>query len=82
MKKPKRFDNFLYRHFKRTGHPPTKVSVQPVEITTYDEHFTARFKIIKRHETELKLIKLLQSKKISNDQELIQSDPISISTGF
>ena len=44
--------NFLYRHFKRTGHSPTKVSVQPVEIITYDENSTPRFKIIKRHETE------------------------------
>ena len=32
--KPKRVDNFLYRHFKHTGHSPTKVSVQPVEIIT------------------------------------------------
>ena len=31
MKKPKKFDNFLYRHCKRTGHSSTKVSVQPVE---------------------------------------------------
>ena len=31
IKKPKRFDNFLYRHFKRTGHSSTNVSVQPVE---------------------------------------------------
>ena len=61
MKKPKRFDNFLYRHFKRTGHSPTKVSVQPVQIITYDENCTPRFKTIKRHETELKWIKLLQT---------------------
>ena len=47
MKKPKRFDNFLYRHFKRNGHSPTNASVQPVEIITYDENFTPRFKIIK-----------------------------------
>ena len=53
MKKPKRFDSFLYRHFKHTGHTLTKVSVQPVEIITYDENSTPRFKIIKRHETEL-----------------------------
>ena len=59
MKKPKRFDNFLYRHIKRTGHSPTKFSVQPVEIMTYDESFTPVFKIIKRHKTELKWIKLL-----------------------
>ena len=51
----------FYRHFKRTGHSPTKVSVQSVEIITYDENSTPRFKIIKRHETELKWIKLFQT---------------------
>ena len=53
-----RYGNFLYRHFKRIGHTPTKVSVQPVEIETYDLNSTPRFKIIK---TELKWIKLLQT---------------------
>ena len=61
MKKPKIFDNFLYRHFKRTRHSPTKVSDQPVEIITYDANSTPRFKIIERHETELKWVKLLQT---------------------
>ena len=61
MKKPKRFDNFLYRHYKLTGHSPIKVLVQPVEILTYDENSTPRFKIIKRHETELKWLKLFQT---------------------
>ena len=46
MKKPKRFDNFLYRHFKRIGHSPIKVSVHPVEIITYDENSNPRFKIM------------------------------------
>ena len=54
MKNPKRFDNFLYRHFRRTGHSPTKLSVQPVAIINYDENSTPRFKIIKRHDTEIK----------------------------
>ena len=61
MKKPKRFDSFHYWHFKSTGHSPTKVSVQPLEIITYDENSTPRFKIIKRHGTELKWIQLLQT---------------------
>ena len=47
MKQPKRFDNFLY---------------QPVEIITYDENSSPRFKIIKRHATDiLKWIELLQT---------------------
>ena len=31
IKKPKRFDTFLYQHFNRTGHSPYNVLVQPVE---------------------------------------------------
>ena len=33
--------------------------MQPVEKLTYDKNYSSRFKIIKRHETELKWIKLL-----------------------
>ena len=60
MNKPKN-DNFLYRHFKRIGHTPVNILVQPVEKITYDANSTSRFKIIERHETELKWIKLLQT---------------------
>ena len=31
MKKPKKFDTFLYRHFKSNGHSPSKIVIQPVE---------------------------------------------------
>ena len=31
MKKPKKFDTFLYRHFKSSGHSPSKISI--VRIT-------------------------------------------------
>ena len=31
IKKPKKIDTFLYQHFKRTGHSPDNVLVQPVE---------------------------------------------------
>ena len=61
MKKPKPIDTFLYQHFKRTGHSPNDVLVQPVEKLSYDKNSSSRFKIIKRHETELKWIKLLQT---------------------
>ena len=54
-------DNFLYRHFKRKGHTLLIFLVQPVEKITYDANSTCRFKIIKRHETELKWIKLLHT---------------------
>ena len=61
MKKPKPIDTFLYQHFKRTGHSPNDGLVQPVEKLTYDKNSSSRFKIIKRHKTELKWIKLLQT---------------------
>ena len=31
MNKPKKFDTFLYRHFKSNGHSPSKIVIQPVE---------------------------------------------------
>ena len=47
----------LYQHFKRTGHSPDNVLVQPVEKLIYDENSSVRFNSIKRFETELKWIK-------------------------
>ena len=52
MIKPKPIDTFLYQHFKLTGHSPK---------LTYEKKSSSRFKITKRHETELKWIKLLQT---------------------
>ena len=61
IKKPKKIDTFLYQHFKRTCHSPDNVLVLPVEKLIYDENSLVRFNTIKRLETELKWIKLLQS---------------------
>ena len=52
---------FLYRHFKNNGHSPYKIVIQPVEKIIYDPNSSTRLKNIKRHETELKWIKFLQS---------------------
>ena len=54
-------DTFLYQHFRRAGHSPGDVSIQPVEKIKYDDTSSSRFKITKRHETELKWTKLLQT---------------------
>ena len=54
-------DTFLYRHFKNNGHSPSKIIIQPVEKIKYDPNSSTRLKNIKRHETELKWIKFLQS---------------------
>ena len=59
--KPKKIDTFLYQQFKRTGHSPNKVLVQPAEKLSYDENFSVRFNNIKRFETEFKWTKLLQT---------------------
>ena len=61
MKKPKKFDTFLYCHFKSNGHSPSKIVIQPVEKNIYDPNSSTRLKNIKSHETELKWIKFLQS---------------------
>ena len=61
MKKPKKIDTFLYRHFKSNGHSPSKIVIQPVENIIYDPNSPTRLKNIKRHETVLKWIKFLQS---------------------
>ena len=61
MKKPKPIGSFLYGHFKLTGHSPNDALVQPVEKLTYDKNSSSRFKIIKRHKTELKWMNLLQT---------------------
>ena len=54
LKSPENIDTFLYQHCRRTGHSPGDVSIQPVEKILYDDTSSSRFKIIKRHETELK----------------------------
>ena len=42
MKKPKPIDNFLYQHFKLTGHSPDDVLVQSVEKLLYDKNSSSR----------------------------------------
>ena len=44
MKKPKKFDTFLYRRFKSNGHSPSKIGIQPVEKNIYDPNSSTRLK--------------------------------------
>ena len=46
IRKPKNNDTFLYQHFKRTGHSPNDVKVQPVEKISYDENSSVRLKTL------------------------------------
>ena len=48
MKKPKKFDTFLYRHFKSNGHSPSKIVIQPVENIIYDPNSSTTLKKILR----------------------------------
>ena len=61
MEKPKKFDTFLYRHFKSNSHSPSRIVIQPLEKIIHDPNSSTKLKNIKRHETELKWIKFLQS---------------------
>ena len=51
-KKPRKIDNFLYRHFKQTNHSTSSISIQPVETITYNDNSTRRYRNILRHELE------------------------------
>ena len=78
IKKHKKIDTFLYQHFKRTGHSPDNALVQPVEKLFYDVNSSVRFNTIKRLETELKWIKLLQSASpLGFDDNIYQEGYIS-----
>ena len=54
IKKPRKIDNFLYRHFKQTNHCTSSVSIQHVEKITYGDNSTKRYINILRHGLELK----------------------------
>ena len=70
-------------HFKRTGHSPYNVLVQPVEKLIYDENSSVKFNTIKRLETELKWIKLLQSASpLGFNDNTYQEGNISIMPDF
>lgn len=59
--KNKKVRNFLYQHFRRTGHSFKYVTVQPVEQIYYDSNITSSFKSKARFIAELDWIKKLQT---------------------
>ena len=61
-----------------TGHSPDNVLVQSVEKLMYDENSSVRFNTIKRLETELKWIQLLQcASPLGNNDTIYQEGNIS-----
>ena len=42
MKRPNKFDTFLYHHFENNGHFPSKIVIQPVEKMLSDPNSSSR----------------------------------------
>ena len=59
--KPRKIDNFPYRHFKKVHYSTSTISIQPVEKITYGDNTTKIYRNFLRHELELKRIKLLRT---------------------
>ena len=78
MKKPNKFDTFLYHRFKNNGHSTSRILIQPVEKIIYDPNSSPRLRNIKRDETGLKWIKFLQSPfHLGFDDNIIHTGNIS-----
>ena len=59
--KSKKLRNFLYQHFRKSGHDTDFITIQPVEHVSYDAHATNSFKLKARFIAELKWITNLQT---------------------
>ena len=57
----KRLKNYVYRHFRQSGHDVNNITIQPVEKLIFDKNTTNGFKIKARHIKEFEWIKRLQS---------------------
>ena len=61
VRNSKKFKNFLYNHFRTTGHTVNDVSLQPLEYIAFDSTASKSYKIQARHNAELKWIRNLQT---------------------
>lgn len=57
----KKFRNFIYNHFRDSGHDVSSISVQPVECIHFDQNATKRLRVQARQMAELEWIKKLQT---------------------
>ena len=62
IKKPRKIDNFLYRHFKQTNHSSSSISIQAVQKITYGDNSTKIYRNMLKHE----LINIKVDKIITN----------------
>ena len=61
IKNGRRFNSFIYRHFKLDGHDLTNLEVQIVECLTFDNTISSNFKTKARCTSEFNWIKKLQT---------------------
>ena len=61
IKQKKGLKNYLYQHFRNTGHSVNNLFIQPVEKVMYNINDSITIKTKIRHEHELQWIKLLQT---------------------
>ena len=57
----KKLRHYVYQHFRQTGHDIKNLTIQPVELLTFNNADSNSFKIKARHIAELKWIKRLQT---------------------
>lgn len=61
IRNSKKYKNFVYNHFRTTGHTVHNVILQPLEYITFDSTASKGYKIQARHNAELKWIRNLQT---------------------
>ena len=61
IKNNSKFNNFIYQHFKLTGHDINNISVQPIEQLTFENGTVDSYKTKARCTSRLKWIKNLQT---------------------
>ena len=76
--KNKKLKNFLYQHFRQSGHSVDNISIQPVEQVSYDDNTTSSFKSKARLIAEFKWIQNLQTPfPLGLNDNIFQSGNIS-----
>ena len=79
----KKIRNFLYQHFKQTGHDIDNITIQPVEHILYDDDATSSLKSKARFIAELNWIKNLQTPfPLGLNDNIYQSGNISKDTSI
>jgi hypothetical protein len=62
IKNNSKFNNFIYQHFKLTGHDINNISVQPIEQLTFENGTVDSYKTKARCTAELEWIKICKQR--------------------